>query len=425
LQPKDRDRLVRLAKAFGSAALNGLYKNIAANPELLSKVSAPLDAIERRQTAHLLKLIESSDEAEYLDRVNRIGGIHVRIGLSPEDYVAGYAAILGSLVESAGKLFPWSGKRTARVCATLLRLCLVDMALVLSVYDRGAQQKSEEQRRSMQTAIANDADDLLTGVFKELSGETKTLLHSASTLKQEALSSEKKSSAALTVLAEARTRLIKAADGSRSFGSSLATVSDSARDMADRARNATRQGTEASKVVSALMESTAGIESIVKLINEIAERTNLLALNATIEAARAGEAGKGFSIVAQEVKSLATQTAKATGDITAYVVSMQAATRDTASQIGGIVEAIEGMEKTVNSIVTASNAQTGAVRTVVDDADGAISAFDELSEALHVNAASATTTHSTAESVGRTSEEIDQRTGRVHSVIKSFFARIA
>jgi methyl-accepting chemotaxis protein len=177
--------------------------------------------------------------------------------------------------------------------------------------------------------------------------------------------------------------------------------------------------------VSVLTESTAGIESIVRLINEIAERTNLLALNATIEAARAGEAGKGFSVVAQEVKSLATQTARATGEITAYVVAMQAATRDTASQIGCIVESIERMEGRVDSIVTASSGQTVAVRTVVDDAHGAISAFDELGGALQANATSAATTRTTAEILTKTSEEIDQRMGRVHSVARDFFAKIA
>src|SRR6516164_3858029 len=79
LSETDRERLLALIEKAGSAVLRGLYKSIAADPELAKKVTVPLDSIERRQAAHIVGLIRNPDDPKYLDRIDLIGRTHVRI----------------------------------------------------------------------------------------------------------------------------------------------------------------------------------------------------------------------------------------------------------------------------------------------------------------------------------------------------------
>ena len=102
------------------------------------------------------------------------------------------------------------------------------------------------------------------------------------------------------------------------------------------ASGAVKAAESTNATISKLVESSAQVGQVIKVITSIAQQTNLLALNATIEAARAGEAGRGFAVVASEVKALAEQTAKATGEISQQISGIQSATQDSQFPAAGL-----------------------------------------------------------------------------------------
>jgi methyl-accepting chemotaxis protein len=146
-----------------------------------------------------------------------------------------------------------------------------------------------------------------------------------------------------------------------------------------RAVAETRQTDE---TVRGLAQSAGRIGQVVKLISDIAGQTNLLALNATIEAARAGEAGKGFAVVASEVKSLASQTAKATEEISAQIAAVQNVTDETVQAIRRIGTTIEEVNNVAMSIAAGVEEQGASTQEIARNVQQAAQRSREMSETI-------------------------------------------
>ena len=148
----------------------------------------------------------------------------------------------------------------------------------------------------------------------------------------ETMSSNLNSIAAAAEEASANTNMV--ATATEQMTASINEIAQNTEKARDITGGAVTQANNAVELVEELGRTSEQIGNVTKTITEISDQTNLLALNASIEAARAGEAGKGFSVVANEIKELARQTAEATREIKSRVDGIQGATEGTMTEIG-------------------------------------------------------------------------------------------
>jgi methyl-accepting chemotaxis protein len=158
---------------------------------------------------------------------------------------------------------------------------------------------------------------------------------------------------------------------------------------------------DANQTISGLADAAERIDNVVNLIRAIAEQTNLLALNATIEAARAGNAGKGFAVVASEVKALATQTAKATEDISAQIAEVQESANHAVDKIKSIGFVMDEINELTSKIMHSSRAQTSATEEIARSIQRAADATQKVAQNVAgTNQAIGETNHAAADVIG-------------------------
>jgi len=288
----------------------------------------------------------------------------------------------------------------------------------------GEEQRAVEERRAATHKLAGEFEAVVGNIVDSVTSAATNLEATAGALARTAETTQQLTGTVAGASEEASANVQSAAAAADEMSASVEEISRHVQESSAIAGQAVTQAKQTDSRIVKLSEAANRIGDVVKLINDVAEQTNLLALNATIEAARAGEAGKGFAVVAHEVKALATQTAKATGEIATQIAAMQAATKESVGAIKGIGDTVARIAEIARTIAGAVEEQGTATQGIALNVRHAARGTAELTTSIaDVNRGAAETGTASAQ-VFASAQSLSRESSRLKGEVGKFLASV-
>lgn len=432
----DAERLSELApiiEEIEEETVDDFYAHLQSHREtrdIFEESSRSIADLKDLQSQYLQGLGQGKYERSYFERRARIGKVHDMIGLEPRIFLGAYSVYYeqlldgitsqaasnvldehefdGDVPEQFESALSEALSEVQQQTLSTLKLLLLDQQIAIDTYIHSYSQIEEELQRQQEVAteVRRSVNQLEAGA--NVVGRSAQQMGD---ITDEQVASMQEVATEMSDLSATVEEIAASAEQVNTTSEEAETLSETATETAQEAIDRMEQVETAASGVSAdiqtLRDSVEEIDELAEVINEIADQTNILALNASIEAARAGEDGDGFAVVAEEVKSLATESKQQAEHIRETVDQVQENTVDTAESIDvanqRVSQAMEEVTRTVERL-----------EKIADAIEETSSGIEQVAEATDEQAAS---TEEVATMIDQSVSDIKDIAGKIDEVV--------